>query len=410
MSRLVVSVMVMTLGITAGAHAEDDDSLDGAGIVFTKNSVGLGYDSNVYESNSSAYIDYAYDEIVGNPEGTTVIPSKVQSGFFIPFHVQYDYGVEDTSFIVGVELDGAKYLSDALQNADQYDGTLRMDYVNVLSQEGRRKHQVEAGVYLRKVQRTYYDHDDGEDKKSSLTGSNISNRYKNLRQGLRLGWSNRLSSSLYKAELDFHFRNYPDPPGGVVSLDSDVLDIQASAKYYLPMKTKIKFAYKYWVRNYVEKKARNLDTTLSAVPLSNVDNKFMFRLYNRFGKAFRTKIAADYLIRKDNYQGYGDYSKTSYLVQAEYQLNPRWDVTLDYKKWDKNYAHAYAFEIAPGDPFTYFEEMHKDGSRWRLEASGKLTKTHQLSVSAQIDTVNSTDDRYVFDRQILLATYTYKMK
>lgn len=409
MSWVVMLAVLAPLGAVQAAESGD-------GSLSWQLEAGLGYDSNVFEANDSAYVDYWIMKT--DPTKNWDIDPVIKSGWFIPFDAFVFYNMssgDDNIFRVGLDLDGEKYIGSGLGNADKHDFQGVLGNTIVLSNTDSGVNQLDLSLYVGRVKRIYYDHDDGEDKLTVASETNVSERYTYNKQGVAADWEHSLSSVLYKVSLDLQQRDYVDPVR-VSQLDSSITDLTGSAKIPLAKGVKLRVGYQYKNRDYSERKAKDLDGNVAAAALLNQTyNRLFARLHNRFGQDWRTKIALDYTTRSDDHVGYSDYAKTSYLLQAKYDFSKRWEVVADYKHWERDYDKAYAFDVVdpavdllvPYDTTYVPEKLFFEGDRIRLGLNGKLAEGREVSLSLRHDTVTSTDDRYTYDRDIIMATYTY---
>ena len=143
--------------------------------------IGIGFDSNVYRSPSDPYRDYA------KTIPPTVTPN-VQSGFFVPLEGDIKYqgrhGKDRIGFVAHLSLDADIYPGSKIENANKISLALWTGAEILLGRGGRKNNTLSVLPYLKQHQQTYVDRDDGLEKTTTVTGTDISNRYSYIARGL----------------------------------------------------------------------------------------------------------------------------------------------------------------------------------------------------------------------------------
>ena len=385
-----LSVLAMTLSTMAcAASAAKTDQAELAWFAET----GFGYDSNAYQAPRNAYFDYA----VGATQNTTVVP-QAKSGFFVPYKARIEAGKrhEKNGRLVGsATVDGRFYLG-GLSNANEFNletkGGSKFDF----GKGEDSKREAYAGLVLEKHNQVYADHDSGASK-TTAGGSNISNRYNYTTVGIEGEFKDKLDRIDYSIKSQFLENDYDDPV--VVSqLDHTYFTVGGEIDYLVKEGSKLKFSAAHSIRDYSDRHARRADGVYS------VAHPLLKYTYDDLGVTLRNRVSSEWLFyvdydysqRADGYVNYNDYKSHRFggrLIYEQGALKGR--VALHH--WKRDYPHAFAYDVV-GQPA-------KNYSGNDLRVKGEFAQTRQLSFWAEaiLDTQDSSDKRYAYDRKQIMA-------
>lgn len=390
----------MFCALATGAAAADyngkdakktDGKTPGAGLAVSVEA-GLGYDSNVFLTPDNAYVDLAQ---AGSP---TVTPDK-QAGFFIPLGIDAEYlrplG-KGTRLLSDFSFDGHIY-EPGVDNANLYDGEFRLGPEFQLSQDSA----LYAGIILGYHKEIYYDRDDGLNKVSGA--ADISDKYSYNNAGVEASYKNDLGKFGYEVFASLEKRDYEDPV--VVSqYDHDYLNLGGKVDYKLAASTKVSAGYRYSVRDYNDRKARDLNGNILTA------NPQLEYTYHTIDLTLRQRVSKDLVAyvdytrqeRKDEFVGYNDYSQNRYKVRAIYTPTEELRLRVAASYWDREYDRAFAFDDPAGGK--------KDYSGITFDAGAEYGYSKQVSFWADLnyDSQDTTDKRYEYDRSQISAGAKYE--
>ncbi|HSM99337.1 MAG TPA: hypothetical protein VLS47_10025 [Gallionella sp.] len=351
-------------------------------------STGLGYDSNVYHAPRATYTDYAAVPVGSNP---TVVPQK-KSGYFIPYEMKAELAKKperDNRLLGAVTADGSFYLG-GFSNANDYNVRLLAGPEFVLGREGKSENTLYVGALIGKHKQVYFDHDSGLDKATTLSGTDISNRYSYMSTGFEAKYKHRTG------KVDFGFvgqyinYDYEDP---VVVSQQDHAYSRLGADVSLPIATQIKLdlSLDHTVRDYSDRH------THDAMGVYSSTNPLLLYTYNAFGATLRNRISPDWLLyldydhtqRADAYVGYNDYKENRYGARLLYEQG-RFKSRLALHHWGRDYPNGFAFDVAGQGAKTY------SGNDLKFKAELEQTKNSSFWAELVYKSQNSTDLRYDF--------------
>lgn len=353
---------------------------------------GLGFDSNVYRSNDSSYIDYA---TAGNP----VVNPDVQSGFYIPLKVNVHITDEKESSArlnTDYRLIAEKYLDSALSNADSYFHRLTAGRIFSDKTEASPDGGVLHGEFTLDLRRqTYVDRDDGLDK-TTTGGNDVANRYNYIAYGVDLVYDNRIQSWPYTINGGYKIYDYSDPTA-MSQLDQDRFNLAIASEYTINNTTKFKYGYEYSTRSYADRHAIGSNgVTTTANPLREYQyHSIDLSLRHRISASWISYADYSYTQRSDDYVGYNDYGFNEIKWRNIYKTpNSRTRIVLSYYEID--YPNAYAFENST--------QANKTADRLRLLVNSEFTlNTQRWWAEVEVTDKNTNDLRYQYDRYQISA-------
>lgn len=353
---------------------------------------GLGYDSNVFLTPENPYVDLA------QPLTPLVTPDK-QTGFFIPLGLGAEY--------LRPMGTGARLLSDfgfdaqvyepSIDNANLYD----LEFTLGPEFDVTKNSSLYAGLIVGYHREIYYDRDDGLNKVSGAT--DISDKYTYSNAGAELLYKHDLGKLDYEVFASFEKRDYDDPV--VVSqYDHDYIKFGGSVDYALADWTKVSAGYKYTIRDYNDRKARDLGGNLLASNplLEYTYHTIDLTLRQRVSKSFVAYVDYTRQDRKDEFVGYNDYGMNRYKVRAIYTPTEELRLRVAASYWDREYDRAFAFDDPAGG--------RKDYNGITFDAGAEYAYGKQLSFWADLnyDSQDTTDKRYEYDRAQFAAGAKYE--
>lgn len=390
-TKLTLPVMCLALSSTLVTAAENPEKSAWSMEI----EAGLGYDSNAYLAPGEAYVDYA-------PATPTPVSPVKHSGYFIPLSVDVGYngrGESDRGLIMSYSFDGSFYPQSETKNANEYNSMLKGGMEFLLNSQGKREDTLSITPYFGIHDKTYFNRDTGDQMVSSVSGTDLSDRYSYKVIGLET----ELKHDTYRLPHSLHAemarRDYVDPSSTAFdSYDHDYFRIGGDVDFSIAKPTKLKLSYDYFTRKFDEWRARDLSGNYNT---SGIAREYV---YNQVGASLRQKLNDDFVIyldydvtdRKDNHVGYHDYRKNSYGLRAIYDKD---QVRLKAKAvwWKRDYDNAYAFDN-PTQP-----EMTYKAAEYSVKGDYDLTKTRGLWAEFKSVDQKSTDLRYQYDRYQVMA-------
>ena len=383
----------LATGASAADYGKDAKKTDGRkeGLSVSVEA-GLGYDSNVFLTPENPYVDLS----LAVP--ATVTPDK-QTGFFVPLGLDAEYlrpmGT-GARLLSDFGFDGQIYEPD-IDNANLYDAEFTLGPEFDITKNS----SLYAGIILGYHREIYYDRDDGLNKVSGA--SDISDKYTYSNAGAELSYKHDLGKLDYEVFASFEKRDYEDPV--IVSqYDHDYMKFGGSVDYALAASTKVSAGYRYSIRDYDDRKARDLSGNLLT------SNPLLEYTYHTIDLTLRQRVSkslvayADYTRqdRKDEFVGYNDYGQNRYKVRAIYTPTEELRVRVAASYWDREYDRAFAFDDPAGGK--------KDYSGITFDAGADYAYSKQVSFWADVnyDSQDTTDKRYEYDRTQLSAGVKYE--
>ncbi|MBI5006764.1 MAG: hypothetical protein HZB95_06520 [Nitrosomonadales bacterium] len=389
----VLTAFTMLLTTTAFAAAQQQGDLSWYA------ESGLGYDSNAFQAPRNAYFDYA----VGATQNTTVVP-QAKSGFFVPYKAKVEAGKrhEMNGRLVGSATVDGRFYAGGLGNADEFNLETKGGMTFELGGTAKRDKKAYAGLVLEKHNQVYVDHDSGASKVTA-GGSNISNRYNYTSTGVEGEFKDDSGTVDYSIKGQYLTNDYDDPVA-VSQMDHDYFRLGGEADLEVKAGTKLKFSAAYSTRDYAERRARQANGVYAAANpvLKYTYNDLGVTLRNRMNGEMVVYVDYDYSQRTDNYVNYGDYKAHRIggrVLYEQGQLSGR--VSLHH--WKRDYPHAFAYDVA-GQPAKNYS-----GNDLVIKAAYVQTKQLSFWAEAIIETQDSSDKRYAYDRKQLMAGARWDM-
>lgn len=351
---------------------------------------GVGYDSNAYLAPSESYVDYA-------PATAIPVNPVTHSGVFIPLGVDIDYnsrGESGRGVIMSYSFDGNYYPSSETKNANEYNTKLKGGMEFLLNRQEKREDTLSITPYFGIHSKTYFNRDTGDQMVSSVSGTDLSDRYSYSVIGLEAELKHDTSRIPYGLHAEVARRDYVDPSSAAFdSYDHDYFRIGGDVDFSIARPTKLQLSYDYFTRKFDEWRARDL--------LGNYNTAGIAReyTYHKAGASLRQKFTDEFVLyldydltdRTDNYVGYHDYRKNSYGLRAIYDTDK---VRLKAKAvwWKRDYDNAFAFDNPTQAEMTY------KAAEYSAKADYALTKSRGLWAEFKSVDQESTDLRYQYDR------------
>jgi hypothetical protein len=361
---------------------------------------GLGYDSNAYLAPSDSYVDYA-------PATPISVNPVKHSGVFIPLGVDVDYngrGERDRGLIMSYSFDGNYYPGSETKNANEYNTKLKGGMEFLLNQQERREDTLSITPYFGIHSKTYFNRDTGDQMVSSVSGTDLSDRYSYSVIGLEVELKHDTSRIPYSLHTELARRDYVDPSSAAFdSYDHDYFRIGGDVDFPIAKPTKLQLSYDYYTRKFDEWRARDLSGNYNTAGIAReyTYHKAGVSLRQKFTDEFVLYLEYDLTDRKDNYVGYHDYRKNSYGLRAIYDKDK---VRLKAKAvwWERDYDIAFAFDN-PTQP-----EMTYKATEYSIKGDYDLTKNRSLWAELKSVDQKSTDLRYQYDRYQVMAGWRWE--
>ncbi|MEQ1526969.1 MAG: hypothetical protein ABL911_09520 [Gallionella sp.] len=393
---VLIAAMILPT-IASAASAPDTPSIvaqnNQSGITWSA-STGLGYDGNVYQAPRATYVDYAALPAGSNP---TVTP-QAKSGFFVPYDIKLSMAKsrdQDNKLLGSAIADGTFYFG-GLSNANEYSAGLSGGLEHVLARKGKSENTLTAGAFIKKRKQVYVDHDSGTNK-TTVGGSNISDRYSYMSMGIEAEYKYKISNIDYGFNGQYALNDYDDPI--VVSqLDHTYYTLGADASIPITSEAKLNLSLNHFVRDYSDRHSRNAQGVyLNANPLLRYT-------YNAFGATLRSRLSPEWLVyldfdhtrRADNYVSYGNSSENRYGTRLIYEQGSI-KTRLALHHWKQNYPNGFAFDVAGRGAKKYSGNVLKAKVEWAQTKATALWS--ELVYTAQ----NATDLRYDYNRKQIMA-------
>jgi len=368
------------IGFASTAH--------GASSWSTDVETGFGYDSNPYRAPGQSYFDYA--------AGQNVDPT-INGSAFIPvdLEVEYDSGHEShtLAFLASYDYSADLYLGSNADNANRYGQKLTAGMSILVNREGNDEDIVTLLPYFRSYDKTYYDRDTGDAKVSSVTNTDLSDRYSYEASGVDIEFEQESASFPYQLEFEMAHYDYVDPASqNFDAYDHDYLRIGAEVDFPLASTSRLTASYDNYTRNYSERRARDLSANYVTQARKYTYNNIGLTLRQELGDLWRIYLDYDLTDRKDANVGYYDYQQNAYGMRVIYDDDARIKIRGQYEIWDRNYDNAFAFYDPTQPKMTY------DVAEASLQGEYSLGSGHQLWAEYSSWAYDSTDLRYKYDR------------
>lgn len=363
---------------------------------------GLGYDSNAFQAPSAPYVDYYKGSLLGgvNP---TIVPQS-QSGFFIPYDLRVAAAkplAENKRLLGSAKADGRYYPSSKVSNANQYTMRLRGGPEYVLGREDDRENTAYFGALLAKHQEIYADHATGLPKTTTVSGTNISNRYNYMGFGAEAAYKHKTGSVGYGVKAQFIDYSYADPVV-VAKLDHTFYRLAADTSFHAAPKTKLSFDIGYSVRNYKNRHAHDAQGVYA------VANPLLLYSFNHAGAKLTQRLTSEWLFsldfgytqRVDHFVNYNDYAENKYGARIQYKLD-RIKAGLSLHHFNRNYPNAFAYDLLGQPQKTY------SGNDVKLKVDMEHSKNTSIWTELDYRTRASSDLRYAYGRKQIMAGMTW---
>ena len=354
--------------------------------------IGVGFDSNVYRTPSDPYIDFA-------PTIPVAITPNVQSGFFVPLEgdIQYHgrHGKQRIGFVADYGLNANIYPGSELENATTFSHALRAGAELLLGRSGRKHNTLSVLPYIKQHQQTYSDRDDGLEKTTSVTGTDISERYSYIARGLQAELRIETPVVPFKIWAEAADLDYEDPVV-VDQYDQRYTAVGAEAEIPFGKYVDLVPSLEYQIRDFEERRALDLNGNL----VTGTTREY---LYNIAGLSLRTRFSRKWTMyldyqrteREDTYVGYYDFSEDKFGVRLRFS-NDLFSARMGLSMLNRDYPNAFAFDNTTQPSLEY--------QTLEVKAKGeyKLAKQLGLWLEGKYWDQDTTDSRYIYDRYQLM--------
>lgn len=359
---------------------------------------GLGYDSNAYLSPTGPYFDAAANQQVD---------PQVHSGVFVPLDFQFELErrkKKKLNFVASYDFSADFYPGSSTENADRVTQELKAGIGLLLRRKKRHEDVLTITPYIGSHDKTYFDRDTGEAKVSSVTATDLSERYSYTIRGVEAELDKEIAKFPFKIQLELAQLDYEDPSStNFDSYDHDYMRIGADADFPINKRSKFKVSYDYYTRDYDERNDRDLDGNLvNGTARHYTYNKAGVSLRNRIGDDWTLYLDYDFVDRRDDYLGYYDYTENAYGFRLIYRSEKKFKVKAKMHWWDRNYENAFAF-YEPTEPHLTYE-----GAEARISGEYALDRHHGLWTEWDYRNQDSSDARYAFDRYQAMVGYRWE--
>lgn len=350
--------------------------------------IGLGFDSNAYRTPSDPYIDYA-------PTVPLAITPNVQSGFFVPLESDIQYrgrhGRQRMGFVAQYGLNAHIYPDSELENATTFSQALRAGAEVLLGGSGRKHNTFSLLPYIKQHHQTYSDRDDGLEKTSSTSGTNISDRYSYVARGLEAELKIETPVVPFNIWAEGANLDYEDPVV-VDQYDHRYFALGGEAEIPFGKRVDLIAGLEYKIKDYEERRAIDLNGDL----ITGTTRKYV---YNIAGLSLRTRFSRKWVMyldyqrteREDTYVGYYDSSEDKFGVRLRFNSDP-FSARLAVQVLDRDYPNAYAFDN-PTQPHLEYQALE-----FKAKGEYKLAKHLSLWLEGKYWDQETTDSRYAYDR------------
>lgn len=375
---LLIITLLSIAGVVAAAPAQA-----ATGEVTWTATAGLGYDSNPYMTPNAPYFDLAQ---TGNP---LVVPNK-QSGLFVPLGLGFDY-MAASGLEFKYSFDGDLYLASALRNANTYDNDITLGWNMMLGDT-----DFYAGLLAGYHRKIYFDRDTGLPKVTTVSGTNVSNRYTHFDFGGEMKLKQKIGDTEYNLDSKLAKLSYKDPI--VISpLDHLLFELGGSGRFPLGGKsTKLKLGYDFTLRNYDSRPAFNLLGVQSAANGTLVYHYHTLnaQLFRKFDKSFMAFLDYWHTWRLDRALGYNSYTKDRVKLRLRYHFDSDFLVrgSIDYSR--KNYPNAFAYD----NPVAGMKKYNTLDVSLKAEYENVFSDNGSIWISGDYIKQNSSDLRYAYNQ------------
>ena len=376
--------------------------------------LGLGYDSNVYSTPSSPYVDYS----TATYEANGVLTPITYNGAFtyVDFLMEYDHRINKKLFLLAdYKYKGRLYFGNTLKNADNYHQTFDFGALYKFKNTNIRKRHLKVQAFKGEDYTIYFDHDDG-DHKLNAAGVDVSNRNQYVHTGVKTNFYVQQRKWEYNAKFLYEFLNYPTPSAWS-ELDHHHFYLLANAKYSSKKGHKTLFGYKYSVRNYLYRgsyaivagKPKLITVTNDPTATRLYTYHDLHAKYNyKLSKNYRALLGYKYTYRIDGYAGYNTSHKNQITADLRYKFNKKVKSEFGLLYAYTDFPTAWAFDREPTDLTLLKGDKYYSKIATHLKASYRQSKKFSYELDFQYKNYNSSDDRYIYDRFLSILSMKYK--
>ena len=316
------------------------------------------------------------------------------SGAYVPIRIKGDYWrplSTRTAFKTSYSFRGEYHTDTELQNADFHDHRVSIGGERKVGNSGSKNRRLALEAFFRARGETNFDRDDGLERFDD--GQSIADRYDYRSIGAEADLRNYIRTSRLEIIGGWEQRDYDDVPTAS-SLDMTNFWVGGGIRLPLSANSRLKFEYKYYVRDFDERRSRNLSGDAS---LSNPALKYQYHgveasFKHRFSKGFVAELEYFYTLRNDQIVGYNDYQKNIIRLATTFEITRRFHTRIRVEYRDLDYPNAFAFDNPTQAPKEY----------QKLDASLIVNYqfTDQLSIRVDIrnEVAESSDPRGEYDR------------
>ncbi len=359
--------------------------------------LGLGYNSNIYQTPSASYVDISQTPAVA-------INPSVKSGMYIPLNagIEYEYMLTPSMALkADYDLNTKRYLDRDYSNGDKTIHRIDLGGEYTFKQIKSRRDSLYVGLFVKNVEEYYVDRDSGEDKLTPAA-VDVSQRYYYDSVGLELEYNYKTGDIQYGVSWLTEKLDYADPV--VVSqYDNDYQKLAAEVAFRLADPTKLYVDISTANRAYDERPSRDLNGSMFlSYPAREYDYQTVeTTLRHRIDQAWVVYGTYRYSTRKDLYVGYNDYTGHTFKIRLLHKTDTaRTRIALGYKTLD--YDNALAFEEVAGGKKTY--------DAMEASISTELPQSEHRALWGEIkyNAVDTNDARYKYDRYRIALGYKWK--
>lgn len=397
-NSLTVGCSLLLISTTSSVSAEEIEwSIE----------TGVGYETNVYHAPDHDYIDTALPST--RPLGVAVSPEEISS-FFIPLEAEIKIRnkvYDNADFVTKLDFD-----TDVMLNSDADDATrtnvkfdLGFDYDLVKWKFSKKKNDyvkrkkgdAYLGAFFTTHDNVYVDRDTGVPKTTS-GGIDISDKYSYQSFGLKGDYERKVGDFDYLVGYVYKDLNYDTPLSGD-EYDHTYNKLELGIKHDFTKATAFKAIYSYSVRDYSDRRSRDLLTgTYSSVNdlVKYTYNAFELKLTHRFDKKFKTSFSLESTDRTDEFEGYNDYSRLDMTLRARFKYSDKTKLRGKISTSATDYANAYNFDDASRGI------KENSGLDLNFKVEHEMNKNKLYYVELDYTDRESTDDRYDYTNNIIM--------
>jgi len=299
--------------------------------------LGFGSDDNVFRTPDQDYIDFS------NSTAPLITPVP-QSGTYLPLALSVKYRINSLpfeGFYGAYRLAGRYYQDSALENANEYlhEASFGSEYSR---REGSRKREVYSAFKIAQHDEIYYDPDDGGTR--IVNGIAIDDRMNYLRYGPELSLRQAHERLSIGARFKGQLWNYEET-GIVPEYDHEYFLVNFYGQYRFTRTSLFRVTAQYYSRRFGDRPAYDVDGQ-QRIGNPNIRYDYLslaLRARQRIGGSMWFGWDVERTERTDQYVGYNDYTRDSFLFELHWTPGDRFDLELSgiYRLYD--YPNAFAF-------------------------------------------------------------------